>query len=291
MNLVVDKDQHGWTLLAFLKENCKEGLSANKLKKLIESKNCKVNGKVQIFASYLLMQGDKVDITLGIDPEKLSFIFQDEFFAVINKPPGLVSENAMIVKAIGDKAKSWKIAHRLDKETSGLLLLAKNLKAEEAARALFSKREIEKYYLAIVDGKVKDKFGVIDYQLAKVGESQGQTQYGKVEQGGLRAITHYQVLEYGKDSSLILCDLKTGRTHQIRVHLSEKGHPLLGDLQYGKKTFKCSYQSARHLLHARMLKFTHPFTLKKIELIAPLPEDFQKALVDLQISQAKVKNI
>jgi len=281
MDFIVAPEQHGWTLLAFLKEKDLEGLSVNKLKKAIESKTCKVNGKIQIFSSYQIMSGDKVEFIQSISPQNLTIVFQDEFFAVINKPPGLVCENAIIIKAIGVQAKNWQIVHRLDKETSGLLLLAKSSKAEEAAKVLFAKREIQKFYLAIVDGKVKDKSGIIDNHLGKVGGHQGQTLYGKVQDGGARAITHYRVLGQGKDASLLLCDLKTGRTHQIRVHFSEKGHPLLGDHQYGKKAFKCTFTPSRHLLHAWKLNFLHPFTLNKVELKAPIPEDFQKALKGL----------
>ncbi len=278
MEFLVDSEKHGWTLLAFLKEKCKESLSSNKVKKAIETKACKVNGKFQIFSSYQLMSGDKVEFTPLSVSQELSILFQDEFFVVIDKPPGLACENAIIVKAIGAKAKNWSLAHRLDKDTSGLLLLAKNLRAEEAAKALFSKREIQKLYLAIVDGRVKDKYGVINNHLGKIGGNQGQTLYGEVLEGGVRAITHYRLLGRGRDSSLVLCNLKTGRTHQIRVHFSEKGYPLLGDHQYGRKAHKCSFETSRHLLHAWKLRFIHPFTRKKIEVKAPIPQDFQKSL-------------
>jgi len=133
-----------------------------------------------------------------------------------------------------------------------------------------------------VDGRVKEKEGMIDNYLGKKGGYEGQTLYGEVlqKEKGLRAITHFQTLAHGKESSLLLCDLKTGRTHQIRVHFSEKGHPLLGDHQYGRK-FSCPFEPSRHLLHAWKLSFIHPFTKKKIELKSPIPRDFQKALEDL----------
>ncbi len=282
MNFRVSTEQHGQSLLVFLKEKCKETLSSNKIKKAIEAKACKVNGRVELFSSYQLMSGDQIEFSpsTGIDvsSQKVPILFQDEYFAVVNKCPGLVCLDEIITKAIGLEAKNWRLVHRLDKDTSGLLLLAKGTKAEEAAKSLFAKREIKKLYLAIVDGKVKEKSGIIDNNLGKKGSYQGQTLYGEVVDKGLRSITHYRRLGQGEQSSLLLCDLKTGRTHQIRVHFSEKGHPLLGDHQYGRQLFKCSFQPVRQLLHAWNLTFIHPFTMKKIEVEAPIPQDFQKAL-------------
>lgn len=282
MEFVVTSQEHGWTLLAFIKKQCKESLSANKIKKAIESKCCKINGRVEFFSSYQVMTGDRIEFNPVLESSsfKISILFQDDHFAVIDKPSGLVCENRQVTQAIGSIARNWRIAHRLDKDTSGLLLIAKTEKEEEAAKVLFAQREIQKEYLAIVDGRIKDKEGIIDNYLGKKGGYQGQTLYGQVADKGLRAITHYKCLSYGEKSSLLLCDLKTGRTHQIRVHFSEKGHPLLGDHQYGKK-FQCSFDPPRHLLHAWKLAFIHPFSHKKIELEAPIPKDFEKALKTL----------
>ncbi len=292
MEFIVKESQHGWTLLAFLKEECKESLSANKVKKAIEAKSCKINGRVEFFSSYQVMKGDRVEFNPieTSKPSKITILFQDDHFAVIDKPPGLVCQNELIVAAIGPIARNWRLVHRLDKDTSGLLLLAKSEKAEEAGKVLFADRGIEKMYLAIVDGRVKDKEGVIDNYLGKKGGYEGQTLYGEVLQKdkGLRAITHFQTLSLGKGASLLLCDIKTGRTHQIRVHFSEKGHPLLGDHQYGRK-FSCPFEPSRHLLHAWKLVFTHPFTKKKIELKAQVPLDFQKAIEELFSASLKLE--
>ena len=293
MEFTVKEDQHGWTLLAFLKEECKESLSANKIKKAIEAKSCKINGRVEFFSSHQVMKGDCIEFnpieSSYVKPSKIAILFQDDHFAVIDKPSGLVCQNELIAQALGPIARNWRLVHRLDKDTSGLLLLAKSEKAEEAAKALFAERDIQKLYLAIVDGKVKEKEGMIDNCLGKKGGYEGQTLYGEVSEKGLRAITHFQTLAHGKSSTLLLCDLKTGRTHQIRVHFSEKGHPLLGDHQYGKK-FECAFHPPRHLLHAWKLILTHPFTKKRIELEAPIPEDFQKALGEL-FSSSELKGL
>jgi 23S rRNA pseudouridine955/2504/2580 synthase/23S rRNA pseudouridine1911/1915/1917 synthase len=291
MEFTVKESRHGWTLLAFLKEECKESLSANKIKKAIEAKSCTINGRVEFFSSYQVMKGDRVEFNPieTSKPSKIAVPFQDDYFAVIDKPPGLVCQNEPVTAAIGPIARNWHLVHRLDKDTSGLLLLAKNEKAEVAAKALFTDRDIGKMYLAIVDGRVKEKEGTIDNYLGKKGGYEGQTLYGGVSENGLRAITRFQTLAHGKGASLLLCDIKTGRTHQIRVHFSEKGHPLLGDHQYGRK-FCCSFEPSRHLLHAWKLVFIHPFTKKRIELKAQVPEDFKRALEELFSSQALEKH-
>ena len=281
MELIVTPQEHGWTLLAFLKEKYKGSFSSNKIKKAIESKSCKINGRIEVFSSYQVRLDDRIEFNPPAEEassSKIAVVFEDEFFAVINKPPGLISENEKVLASIGIPSKNWRLVHRLDKDTSGLLFLAKSSLAEEAGKLLFSQREVQKIYLAIVDGRVKEKEGVIDNLLGKKGGYQGQTLYGKVKEKGLRAITHFKSLAIGKSASLVLCDLKTGRTHQIRVHFSEKGHPILGDSQYGQKGFESSYLTFRHLLHAWKLSFIHPFTKQTIEIEAPLPNDFKIAL-------------
>jgi RluA family pseudouridine synthase len=278
MKWIVSSLEHGWTLSAFIKEKLKGGLSANGIKKAIHAKQCTVNRRIESFATYQVVEGDSIEFTPAEPKSSTSvvpIVFEDAYFAVIDKPAGLVCEEKVFQKALGHP---WHLVHRLDKDTSGLLLVAKTDQAKEAAIALFSQRKIEKIYLAIVDGKIEEKEGVIDNCLAKKGQYQGQTLYGEAKEGGLRAITHFRTLQRNKEASLVLCDLKTGRTHQIRVHFAEKGHPLLGDSQYAQKSFRSSHRPRRHLLHSSKLKFIHPFTHKKIELEVPPPRDFEEAL-------------
>lgn len=278
MKWIVSSSEHAWTLSAFLKEKLKEGLSANGIKKAIHAKQCTVNDRIESFATYQVVEGDRIEFTPSAaltSNESLSIVFEDAYFAMIDKPAGLVCEEKIFQKALG---RPWHLVHRLDKETSGLLLVAKTEKAKEAAIALFSQRKIQKIYLALVDGKMEEKEGIIDNCLGKKGQYQGQTLYGEVKDGGLRAITHFRCLQRSKEASLLLCDLKTGRTHQIRVHFAEKGHPLLGDSQYAQRSFRCSYRAKRHLLHSSKLSFIHPFTHKKIEMEAPAPSDFEEAV-------------
>lgn len=287
MKFLVTNEEHGWTLLAFLKEKCKEGLSSNAIKKAIAGKSCKVNGRVEVFSTYQLRQGESVEFlfeAVSKAPVSIPILFEDPYFAVIDKPAGVLSLEEPICQLLGAKAKTWHLVHRLDKETSGALLLAKSAQAFEAAKDLFSRKEVVKIYLALVDGKIKEKEGTIDNYLGKKGGYEGQTLYGAVPIGGQRAITSYRCLAYGKRSSLLSCDLKTGRTHQIRVHFSEKGHPLLGDWQYAKKRFECPLEPSRHLLHAWKLSFPHPFLPRKVEIESPVPDDFLSACKELGIS-------
>jgi RluA family pseudouridine synthase len=285
MRYVVSSQEHGLSLLAFLKS--KGAYSVKDLKKAIASKACKVGGRVEFFSSRKLARGEEVEFDASFLSEEGLFVtvlFEDPDFVIVNKSSGIISSPEEFKKHLGSKWIKWSLVHRLDKDTSGVVLLAKNFKAEEAAKKLFSSRAIEKLYLAIVDGKLSSKQGIIDSYLGKKGGYQGQTLYGSVsEKEGQRAITHYRLLARGEESSLALCDLKTGRTHQIRVHLSELHHPILGDDQYVKKAFSCSYQPKRHLLHAWKLSFIHPFTLENIKIIAPIPADFDKALKSLNI--------
>ncbi len=281
MEYRVSEKEQGLTLLAFLFEKGKGGFSLKKTKKLIESKRCKVGGLVEFFSSRKLVEGEQVEVDFAVTEESVPFsfsiVFQDEFFAVVNKPSGVICTDEIFQKHL--TGKKWVLVHRLDKDTSGLVLLAKTSEAEARGKKLFKERDVSKLYLALVDGSISQNRGKIESFLGKKGGYEGQTLYGSIsEQQGKKAITHWTLVGSRKEASLLLCDLKTGRTHQIRVHLSEWGHPILGDHQYGRKAFFCSYMPKRHLLHAWKLQFLHPFTTQKIEVIASIPEDFQKTL-------------
>lgn len=282
----VEPQDHGLTLLAFLKNKCPDFSSVKSLKRAIESKECLVNGKVEFFSSYRLMKGDVVELrTLKISngSSECEVVFEDSDLLVINKPAGLVSDAENIAKKLGYKG-TLTLIHRLDKDTSGLLMLAKTAKMQQMMKDLFSKKEVQKYYLALADGSMSKKSGTIDNFLGKKGSYQGQTIYGQVaEKDGERAITHWRLLEKGVRCCLFLLEPKTGRTHQLRVHLKEMGHPILGDYQYSKN-FSCPIQPARQMLHAWGLYFIHPITLKEIALSASLPDDFITLSQELKVS-------
>jgi 23S rRNA pseudouridine955/2504/2580 synthase len=286
MKFVVSEHEHGMSLLTFLKEKCKGLSSIKKLKKAIDGKFCKVNGKVEFFSSHLLRTGDLIELDWHsfeskAHPQKMDILFEDADFAIVNKPAGIVSTDVSFQSLL---KKNWKLAHRLDKDTSGLVLMTKTKRAEEPAKQLFSQKRIHKIYIALVDGIIKGKQGTIDNFLGKKGGYQGQTLYGKVDPSkGVRAVTRWKCIGQGKKSSVLLCDLITGRTHQIRVHLSEMGHPILGDHQYGHR-FSCDVVLPRHLLHAWRLSFKHPFTEQEVRAEAPLPADFQEVLSSLKVN-------
>lgn len=264
--------ERGMSLLAYLKEKKALKTSVKSLKRAIETRLCFVNGQVERFSSYVLGTGDVIELKGIPVPMKASaptIIYEDEHLLICNKQAGVCSED------IPDFFSGSILVHRIDKDTSGALILAKNPAMKEALISLFSKREIKKSYLAICDKVVhQDSFKVNNF-LTKKFALQGQSIYGSATEGQ-RAITHFSCLKRSKDATLLLCEPVTGRTHQIRVHLSEMGHPILGDLQYGK-SFTCPLQPARHLLHAYELKFRHPMTQKELRVQAPLPEDFERA--------------
>lgn len=283
----VEAIDHGLTLLAFLKKMCPDVSSVKSLKRAIEAKECLVNGKVEFFSSYKLMKGDVVELrTLKASTNEVAScetIFEDEDLLIINKPAGIVSDAEGIAQKIGYKG-SLSLVHRLDKDTSGLLMLAKNTKMQQAMKDIFSKKEVQKFYLALADGSITKKGGIIDNYLGKKGSYQGQTLYGSVpEKEGERAITHWRHLEKGLRCCLLLLEPKTGRTHQLRVHLKEMGHPILGDYQYSK-TFVCQVLPSRQMLHAWCLHFIHPLTKEEMQLIAPLPDDFITLAEQLKVS-------
>ncbi len=278
---------HGMTLLAFLKHNLSVDVSTKIIKKNIELRNCRVNGRVEFFPSYKVMKGDSIQIHFTVSSllveKRCEVVYEDKDLLVINKPAGLVSD-AKNISSYLDYKEEILLIHRLDKDTSGLLLIAKHIACFERMKVLFSQKDIQKYYLAIVDGFMPGNKGSIDNYLGKIGGFQGQTIYGSVlEKRGQRAFTLWRSLEKGKDSSLVLLEPRTGRTHQLRAHLKELGHPILGDYQYSTH-FRDFRHIPRHMLHAWGLYFIHPFKHLPLILSAPIPQDFQLTAKELKLN-------
>lgn len=267
----VSKEESGTRLLQFLRDKCPDAPSVKAIKRAIEGKCCTVNRRIETFSSYILKENDVVELKpFEVREKKTSVLFEDKDLLIINKPSGVVSEGEFLV-------------HRLDKETSGVLVLAKNQKMQDAMEALFKKRDVHKIYLAIVDGKVAKDDGVIDNALGKIHSYQGQTVYGAVDpKKGKSAITRWKCLKRGPEASLMQCEPYTGRTHQIRVHMSGMGHPILGDVQYGKK-FRCTFHPSRNMLHAYRIRFKHPSTGQELDIVAPIPSDFKQAMQALRV--------
>jgi 23S rRNA pseudouridine955/2504/2580 synthase len=265
--------ENGMRLLAFLRKKYTAAPSVKSLKRAIEHRGCRINGKMEIFSTHLLNEGDNVEIELSVDCfiSRPSILWEDDYLAVYDKPPGVVSEG---------KSFSALLVHRLDKETSGAIVVAKRMAAVGPMEALFKQRKVCKEYLAIVDGHVSRKKGVIISKISPKRYFQGQTIYGS-DFFGKEAITNFEVIAFGEKSTFLLCKPVTGRTHQIRVHLKEEGHPILGDYQYSS-VFRAPLLSKRHLLHAYKIDFYHPMKKNQhLQVIAPIPSDFFQALQSL----------
>ncbi|EOA3529918.1 RluA family pseudouridine synthase [Enterococcus hirae] len=261
-----------------------------------------VNGQV-VKANYKVKKNDEIVIavpepeTLSIEAEDipLEIVYEDEAVAVVNKPQGMVVHpsaghpNGTMVNALMYHVKDLSsingvirpgIVHRIDKDTSGLLMVAKNdLAHESLAKQLKDKTSLRKY-VALVHGVIPHEKGTIN---APIGRSKVNRKMQAVREDGKPAVTHFNVLERFNDFTLVELTLETGRTHQIRVHMKYIGYPLAGDPVYGpSKTLKGNGQ----FLHAKLLGFTHPITGQKTVFEAPLPTIFEKTLEKLRKSVA-----
>ena len=273
-------------------------LSRTRIKELIKSKNILVNNHLEK-VSYKVNLEDQIKVTvppkelLNVKPENipLDIIYEDNDVIVVNKPQGMVVHPAAghpdhtLVNALlyhtRDLASSPEgfrpgIVHRIDKDTSGLLMIAKNAKARESLEHQLATKTNKRLYLAIVHGNFGEESGTIN---APIGRNPHDRKKMGVVETGKEAITHFKVLEQFKNYSLIQCQLETGRTHQIRVHLSYIGHPVAGDPLYGpRKTLNGNGQ----FLHAQVLGFKHPSSGKWLEFEIDPPKIFKERLAELR---------
>lgn len=253
-----------------------------------------VNGK-SVKGNYKVKGNDEITVTipepeeLDIQPEdmNLEVYYEDADVLVVNKPRGMVVHPApghtkgTLVNGLMHHCTDLSgingvmrpgIVHRIDKDTSGLLMVAKNDMAHESLVNQLVAKTVTRRYKAIVHGVIPHDKGIID---APIGRDKKERQSMTVDENGKNAVTHFQVLERFKDFTLVECRLETGRTHQIRVHMKYIGYPLAGDPKYGpKKTLDMNGQA----LHAGILGFDHPRTGEYIEFEAPIPEVFEEVL-------------
>lgn len=297
--IIVAEEMDGERLDVFVAEQV-EQLSRSVVKSLINEGQVLVNGARQK-ASYHVREGDEISIeipepqVLELVPRDipLEIIYQDEDLAVINKPKGLVVHPAhgnwdyTMVNALLYHIKDLSgingqirpgIVHRLDKDTSGVMVVAKNDVAHRSLAAQIKDHSIKREYIALVHGTIKENLGTID---APIGRSKNDRKKMAVIADGRPAVSKYQVLERYHNYSLVKVELLTGRTHQIRVHFAYIKHPVVGDPLYGsgKKHFNLDSQA----LHAHLLGFNHPRTGKYLEFTSPLPEYFQEILTSLRL--------
>lgn len=266
----VSKVFSGKSLLFFLTEKLPSVPSKRALKIALEKNLCFINGNIERFASKKVYFQDEVSLDVNWEKylkekvEEFTIIYEDNDLCVINKGPNLVCDEHLFAK------KGYLLCHRLDKQTTGVLLLAKNKGMQSKVFALFEKRAVKKEYLALADGQVQNNKGFINNRIGKIRSYQGQTIYGSGR--GKEAVTDWKCLEKQKTCSFMLLKPKTGRTHQLRVHLSEMGHPILGDTQYSKK-FLCKGFTPRLLLHSYKIELE--LEGKKMSFLAEIPLDFK----------------
>lgn len=297
--LIVKAENTGARLDAYIAENI-NNLSRTMVKKLVEDGNVSVNGKVQK-VSYKVQENDEIIVNepeakeLDIKAEDIpvDVVYEDKDIIVVNKPKGLVVHpangnwdgtlvNAIMaickdsLSGIGGEIRPG-IVHRLDKDTSGLLIIAKNDEAHLNMSNQIKDRQVKKIYYALVRGVVPENEATINMP---IGRSTKDRKKMAVTKSGKEAITHFKVLERFNKYTLLEVKIDTGRTHQIRVHLSEIGHPVVGDEVYsnGKNEFGVKGQ----LLHAKSLDFKHPITGKEMHLETELPEEFENVLKKLR---------
>lgn len=302
MDFLVEKEAEGERLDRFLAQKNTAQYTRSYIEKIIREGLVLYNDKVAK-ASIKLKSGDRIHLTekeaepLDIRAEEipLSVVYEDEDLLVIDKPRGMVVHPApghfsgTLVNAVlayaGDSLSSINgvyrpgIVHRIDKDTSGLLLVCKNDFSHKALAKQLQEHSITRRYHALCKGHFKEVEGTIDAPIGRDEKNRKQQAINMIH--GKEAITHFRVLENLRDASLVECRLETGRTHQIRVHMKSIGHPLLGDPLYGPK--KNPYAIQGQALHAMVLGFVHPRSGKYMEFQAAYPEDFLKLLNGLRL--------
>ena len=276
-------------------------LSRNRAQQLIREGQVTLNGVTVVKPSLLLREGDAVCVQIpearesGIEAEDLPLpiLYQDADIAVIDKPAGMVVHpcqgtpdgtvvNALLyhltdLSGIGGECRPG-IVHRLDKDTSGLMIVAKNDQAHLALSAQFKDRTTEKHYRAVVYGCFPEEQGRVD---PPIGRSKNDRTKMAVVPDGRPAATEWRTLKPLRQASLLDVHILTGRTHQIRVHMKEKGHPVLGDVIYAPN-LKMPVRIPRLMLHSYSLRIAHPVTGEQMQFTAPLPKLFEETVAKLE---------
>ena len=277
-------------------------ITRSQLKNLINDGHVTVNGQ-PVKPKYKVQAGDKISLvkpepqSLELTPENipLDIVYEDDDVIVVNKPQGMVVHpapghpnhtlvNALLyhspLSTINGTFRPG-IVHRIDKDTSGLLMVAKNDLAHQSLAEQLRNKTNKREYLALVYGQIKEDEGTID---APLGRNPQDRKKQAVVKSGRHAVTHFKVMKRYDNFTLVKCILETGRTHQIRVHMKYIGHPLVGDPLYGPRKV---IGKDGQFLHAALLGFKHPRTSKELVFEAPLPENFQKMLDKLDKQQHK----
>lgn len=299
IELIITKKQAGKRLDVLLSEEC-QNVTRSYIQKLCKEQRAEVHGKAAK-GNYKCKEGDHVCLRipepeeLSIEPEPmdLDIVYEDQDVILINKPKNMVVHPAAghytgtLVNGLMAHCKEDLsgingvlrpgIVHRIDKDTTGILIVCKNDMAHQSIAAQLKEHSITRKYHAIVYDNIKEEEGMVD---APIGRSMKDRKKMAITPSGRHAVTHYRVLKrLKKGFTYIECQLETGRTHQIRVHMASVKHPLLGDDVYGPKKQKYSLEG--QCLHAKVLGFMHPRTKKYMEFEVPLPEYFEDLLKKL----------
>ena len=320
INIIVKDEENSTRIDSFISKKEKK-LSRTRIKNLILQKNLKLNNILVINPSQKVVNGDKINLAIpepikaSLKPYKfkINIVYEDNDLLVLNKPAGIVMhpgagnyENTVVNALVSHCGKKLSniggelrpgIVHRIDKDTSGLIVVAKNDYAHENLSDQFNKHSIERIYELIVWGKLRPQSGRIETLITRSSRNRQLMEVGIVK--GKKAITNYKTLEVFENDktptlSLVECKLETGRTHQIRVHMSYKGNNILGDKKYKKKYKKLKNVNKeidnsilklnRQFLHAKILGFVHPKTQKKLFFESNLPIDLKNIINVLEKS-------
>ena len=277
-------------------------LSRSAAKKIIDLGGVHINGRRVRSCSTSIRRGDSVEVYidhLPLDPYRLTesdILYQDQYIIVINKP-ALIDTQPTHARFKGTlfEALRWHLkdpfrpqqqaeigmVQRLDRGTSGLIVFSIHPRAHKEMTRIFLQHEVRKDYLAVVQGAPEGERGEIRSFLAR---SRKENRVKSVEKGGKEAITRFKIAERFPDFSLLNIEILTGRSHQIRAHMSEQNSPLVGDERYGGSSMVAGIKVARHLLHAEKLAFHHPVLNKDLDFVAPLPRDMLLVLNSLRKS-------
>ncbi len=300
MTIHIPQSSAGSRIDVVLREVLKE-YSRSKISQLIRDRFVLIDG-MHVKPSYVLRGGEVATVILpekedleGMEPQPidLDIIYEDDDIIVLNKPAGLVVHPGAGVKShtlvnglvyyykeisnVGNEKRPG-IVHRLDKDTSGVMVVARNSYSYNFLVSEFQKRRVHKEYIALVDRAIKGESGMFSSSIGR--HITNRVKISSKTRAGKEAVTIWHVMKRFKYHTLVRAEPKTGRTHQIRVHFSEAGHPVSGDRLYGSKSsFNVDgHKLNRHLLHAHRLSFKHPLKEKEMSFEASLPDDFKKIL-------------
>lgn len=298
IEFVVEPEFNQKRLDVFLTE--KTGFLRTKIQKLVEQNKVKINNKITNKNSQKLKINDLISFENVLDEKKLlkaeikslDIIFEDSDILAINKPAGMVShpgnnnsENTLLNYLYGYLKKEAFLVHRLDKDTSGIILIAKNEESLFLLQKQWQDRTVKKMYYALAKGHLDSKTGLIDAPILRSRKDKTEMDVSILEKAK-EAKSYFEVLEKFTDTSLLQVRILTGRTHQIRVHFSAIKHPIVGDRTYGNieinKIFSDQYGLKRQFLHAYTLEFLHPKSGKKNTLTTDLPADLDYILEELR---------